>query len=109
MTSPSTEAKERFTATRRAHWDFVHRSAARALGGAYHRRLEQVYRIIVLPGLSVLELGCGEGDLLAALAPSRGVGVDFSPAGCAAARRRHPELTILEADASDLSSVDGPL
>jgi SAM-dependent methyltransferase len=108
VTSPSTEAKERFTATRRAHWDFVHRSAARGLGGAYHRRLEQVYRIIVLPGLSVLELGCGEGDLLAALSPSRGVGVDFSPAGCAAARRRHPELTILEADASDLSSVDGP-
>jgi SAM-dependent methyltransferase len=40
----------------------------------------------------VLEIGCGRGDLLAALAPSRGVGVDVSPAMVVAARERHPEL-----------------
>jgi len=28
--------------------------------------------------MKVLELGCGLGDLLAAVRPSRGVGVDFS-------------------------------
>ncbi|MGO8925437.1 MAG: hypothetical protein ACLQU3_00735 [Limisphaerales bacterium] len=32
------------------------------------------------PGLRVLEVGCGLGDLLAAVKPARGPGLDFSPA-----------------------------
>lgn len=35
-------------------------------------------RFLVPPGKRILELGCGRGDLLAALKPSYGVGVDFS-------------------------------
>ena len=37
-------------------------------------------RFLVPEGSRVLDLGCGIGDLLAALKPSIGVGVDFSPA-----------------------------
>jgi SAM-dependent methyltransferase len=69
----------------------------------YRRRLIEIYRFLVPPGLRVLELGSGTGDLLAALQPARGVGVDFSPAAIQAARARHPqiELEFLEADAHD--------
>lgn len=101
-------ARERFVAARKAHWEALHASGRSGLGGAYHRRLEEVYLNLVLPGQRVLELGCGDGDLLAALEPAPGVGVDFSAAACATARKRHPSLTILEANALDLSSIDGP-
>jgi SAM-dependent methyltransferase len=47
----------------------------------------------------VLEVGCGYGDLLAALKTERGVGVDFSPEMIRYARKRHPELHFVEADA----------
>ena len=34
-------------------------------------------QFLIPPGKRVLELGCGRGDLLAALKPSYGVGIDF--------------------------------
>jgi Glycosyl transferase family 2/Methyltransferase domain len=49
-------------------------------------------------------VGCGLGDLLAAVKPSRGVGIDFSPAMIAQARARHPELEFHDAEALDFSS-----
>jgi SAM-dependent methyltransferase len=60
----------------------------------YHRLLASVYRFHVPPGARVLEIGCGTGDLLAALSPSRGVGIDVSPRMVDEAARRHPELTF---------------
>ena len=39
----------------------------------------------------VLDLGCGDGSLLASLQPSRGVGVDVSLPTLLDARRRHPD------------------
>jgi SAM-dependent methyltransferase len=44
----------------------------------YHAYLLSVYKTLVLPNSSILELGCGSGKLLLGLNPSRGVGVDFS-------------------------------
>ena len=54
-----------------------------------------MYRFLVRPGLRVLELGCGDGDLLAALSPREGVGVDFSAAMIERARRKHPHLRFV--------------
>ncbi len=49
--------------------------------------------------MRVLEVGCGTGDLLAALKPSYGVGVDFCPAMLQRARHEHPNLQFVEGDA----------
>jgi len=73
----------------------------------YNRLLRDHYAFLIPPGERVLELGCGLGDLLAAVQPSRGVGVDFSPAMVAMAKRRHPELEFLVADAMEGPSVRG--
>ncbi len=105
-----TSAEELYRRERIAHWDEVARASdrRRGLGGAYHRRLERVYRFLVPPGQRVLELGCGRGDLLAALAPAVGVGIDFSGEMVRRAAARHPEqpeLRFLEADAQDLESL----
>jgi hypothetical protein len=51
--------------------------------------------------MRVLEVGCGSGDLLAAVRPGYGVGLDFSPAMLALARERHPGLRFIEGDAHD--------
>ena len=68
-------------------------------------------RFLVPAGQRVLDLGCGTGRLLAALEPSRGVGVDFSPAMVEEARRRHPNLEFHVGDVEDpevLDRVGGP-
>lgn len=101
-------AEEHYRAERTAHWDEVARRWGRKSGfaGAYHRRLERVYRFLVPPGRKVLEIGCGTGDLLAALEPSVGVGVDFSGEMVRRAAGRHPHLRFLEADAHEIGRLE---
>ncbi len=72
----------------------------------YHREVERVYASMIPPGASVLEIGCGLGDLLAALRPSRGIGVDFSGKTIALAKERHPNLRFECMDAHALK-LDG--
>lgn len=83
------------------HWNAVARmmDTWRGCGGYYHRRIEEVYQFIVEPGKRVVEIGCAQGDLLASLKPSYGVGVDFSSEMIARARKRYPELEFIQADA----------
>lgn len=92
---------ERYRRARVNHWDHVARQmdAWRGLGGYYHRRLAEIYRFLITPGLKVLELGCGQGDLLAAVQPERGVGIDFSCEMISRARLRHPHMHFVEQDA----------
>ena len=59
---------------------------------AYHDLIARIASFHVLPGASVLEIGCGAGDLLATLQPARGVGLDISRAMVDLARRTHPGL-----------------
>lgn len=49
----------------------------------------------------MLELGSGSGDLLAALRPARGVGVDVSEDMVELARGRHPDLEFVAAAGED--------
>jgi len=102
--SRAVSAERAYRGQRIAHWDALADGARRwwNLGGHYHKRLAAVYRFLVPPGQKVLELGCQEGDLLAAVEPSEGVGVDFSPRMIARAARRHPELRFVLADAHEL-------
>jgi SAM-dependent methyltransferase len=74
--------------------------------GYYRRRLADVYRSLIPPGARILDLGCGQGDLLASLKPSYGVGVDVSPTMIANARARFPRLHFVEADVHAFSSSE---
>ena len=68
----------------------------------YDERLERMVKFNIPPGQRVLEIGCGSGDLLAALKPSFGIGVDFSETAIANAKKRHPDLHFICGDAADL-------
>ena len=96
--------------TRINHWDAIARKTDswRGWSAAYHERLAEVYRFWIAPGQRVLELGCGRGDLLAALKPSKGVGVDFSQEMILRAKKRYPDLTFIEADCHHLEDIEGP-
>jgi len=72
----------------------------RELARHYHRLLHRRYQFLVPPGMRVLELGCSSGELLAAVEPVRGVGVDFSPAIIEQGRRRFPRLEFHVGDAA---------
>jgi SAM-dependent methyltransferase len=84
---------------RRAFYDRRAACRLRESGRFYHELLKRHYAFLVPPGQRVLELGCGIGDLLSAVRPARGVGVDFSPATIDLACKRHPHLEFQVADA----------
>ena len=68
----------------------------------FHKQIDSQLRFVVRPGSRVLDLGCGAGDTLAAMRPSRGVGVDISPEMIEHARARHPELEFQAGDVENL-------
>lgn len=72
----------------------------------YRERLIEIYRFLIPPGMKVLELGCGQGDLLAALKPSYGVGIDLSKKVVEKARAKYPQLVFQDADAHTFHSGD---
>src|SRR5436853_4804928 len=83
----------------------------RNFNSAYRADDLKFMQFLIPPGKRILELGCGRGDLLAALKPSYGVGIDFGAATIATAIARHPGLHFVLGDVEDaatLSGVEGP-
>ena len=79
----------------------------------YYDYLTRILRVRVPEGLRVLDLGCGSGDLLAALRPSVGVGIDVSAPAIREASERHggERLRFLQGDIADpavLARAGGP-
>jgi ubiquinone/menaquinone biosynthesis C-methylase UbiE len=68
---------------------------------AYRADDRKFMQFLIPPGKRVLELGCGRGDLLAALKPSWGVGIDFGAETIAAAAARYPDLHFVLGDVED--------
>ncbi|MGJ3243113.1 MAG: glycosyltransferase [Opitutales bacterium] len=90
------------------HFDWVarHHQRVRRRQRGFHRQLAWLFRFHVPAGARVLECGCGRGDLLAALDPEEGVGIDISPAMIDQARERladRPNLTFTTASAADFA------
>ncbi len=69
----------------------------------YYKEIERFYSFNIPQNASVLEIGCGIGQLLASLNPSRGVGIDISECMIKKAKLKYPDLTFYVADAETLS------
>ena len=83
----------------------------REFNAAYHEDDRKFMQFLIPHGKRVLELGCGRGDLLAALKPSYGVGIDFGAETIAKANARHPDLYFVLGDVEDpatLAGIEGP-
>jgi glycosyltransferase involved in cell wall biosynthesis/SAM-dependent methyltransferase len=81
----------------------------KARNAYYYRSIEALCRRFIPPGSRVLELGCGTGDLLAALSPDpkASLGIDISPETVARARPKHPGLAFAVGDAEALELPAG--
>jgi SAM-dependent methyltransferase len=79
----------------------------------YYDYLSGLFEARIPEGQRVLDLGCGTGDLLAALKPSFGVGIDVASRAVEAARQNQSatSLQFFEGDAADrrlLGQLKGP-
>ncbi len=87
-----------------ATWREYYRKAAEppahpAARDFLHRDLQEALARLIPSDASVLEVGCGGGDLLAALPNERRHGIDYLPEVVAQARQRHPHITFEVGDA----------
>jgi SAM-dependent methyltransferase len=104
LAQPLDPKHSEYTRNRQQYWDAYAQEPPgirSAIRGYYRHRLTGVYQFLISPAARVLELGCGKGDLLAALRPSYGAGVDFSAAAIKEARSKYPQLHFIEADVHD--------
>ena len=69
----------------------------------YHKTIEKQFRFIIPEGSTVLELGCSTGDLLNAVNPKKGIGVDFSETAIKIAKEKYPHLEFHLADTINYS------
>ncbi len=71
-------------------------TAPQAGARAYRRLLAHYYNLLIPADASVLEIGCGSGELLAQLRTAKKVGVDLSATQLDAARARLPEAEFFQ-------------
>jgi hypothetical protein len=69
----------------------------------YYDSIKRLLRFIVEPQQRVLELRCQTGNLLSAVEPSHGVGVEISSELVANAQKNHPRLQFVCSDPEDFS------
>jgi len=74
----------------------------------YYDSLKALFRSRIPVGASVLEIGCGTGDLLAALKPSAGRGTDVSAAMISLAKAKHADRVDLCFEREDIFETDQP-
>jgi 2-polyprenyl-3-methyl-5-hydroxy-6-metoxy-1,4-benzoquinol methylase len=96
---------ESYSRERQQYWEDYARSSAKwaAMRSYYQSRLAELYRLSVPPGMRILELGCGDGSLLAKLEPSYGLGIDLSTQLIERARTKYPALHFESGDVSGLT------
>ena len=78
--------------------------------GYFYKNDRSYMQFLVGDGKRILELGCGTGQLLNALNPSYGVGVDLSINMISAAKKNYPNLEFVQGDLEDealISSLQG--
>ena len=71
----------------------------------YQKTIERQFAFIIPEGSTVLEVGCSTGDLLNAVKPGKGIGVDFAPTAIEIAKQKYPYLEFHLADAVDFTTV----
>ena len=71
-------------------------------GRTFHNEDIKFLREIIPQDSKILELGCGNGQLLASLNPKHGLGIDFSKKLISEAKNNYSKLDFIEADIEKL-------
>jgi len=79
------------------------RDSWKAKNRYYYEQLEKLHQFIIPKDSSVLEIGCGTGDLLKSLGVKKGVGIDISEEMVTIAMGKYPEYTFRVMDAENIN------
>jgi len=90
--SPEVRHRNQLRDFQQSHYESIRKSARKHR--YFYSYLQRLFSRLVLPRQSILDVGCGNGQLLASLAPSRGVGIDVTPAALEQARAAFKNLTF---------------
>jgi ubiquinone/menaquinone biosynthesis C-methylase UbiE len=71
----------------------------------YYDTIKAIYRERIPADAAVLEVGCGTGDVLAAIPARRSVGIDISPEMIRIAAIKHPDLEWHAVTTAELNSI----
>ncbi len=93
MTPPLGRLSEAHLETIRTHFD-QESSAPTGAARSYGRLLAHYYNLLIPPDASVLEIGCGDGGLLAQIRARKKTGIDLSSGQIDRARERLPDATF---------------
>jgi len=90
------------------HYDALasQRDAFRSKNPYYYERLHAEYRYLIPQGKKVMEVGCGTGELLNALEPCFGVGVDVSKEMIRVAEGKFAQLRFYAGEVADIEEDD---
>lgn len=91
MNSPSNRKKQIIDSVEK---NFDHIKQFTFFNRKFHLQDQKYHQFLIEPHLKVLEIGCGNGDLLASINPCVGVGIDLSHKMIAFAQKRHPNLSF---------------
>lgn len=94
MTAPLGRLSKEHIASVRSHFD-SRPSTTPPAGRSYRRLLAGYYNLLIPPSASVLEIGCGDGELLSLIRARRKTGIDLSETQLVRARARMPDGTFL--------------
>jgi len=72
----------------------------------YHQRLQNLYQFIIPKGARVLQVGCNNGYLLAAVEPSYGVGVDGDHKAIEIAQQTFAHLHFIAGNISEIKITE---
>jgi ubiquinone/menaquinone biosynthesis C-methylase UbiE len=98
MQMPENSTAEKVRAYYNENYEKVNKSKLR--NSSYYEELKRFLQSVVLPNQKVLDIGCGNGDLLASLGAKEGVGIDLSEKMIESARKKHnnPSLHFVVGD-----------
>lgn len=80
----------------RSHWKKKHKY--------YYKKITEYFKFFVPENHSVLEVGSGDGELLSALKPKRGLGIDASPVFVEMAKKNYSHLEFQHTFAETFST-----
>ncbi len=99
--------KKEYTRDRAKFWDkiWLKHGIKRGLGGYYHKRLAKVYQFLIPENASILEIGCGNGKLLASLKGNNKTGIDFSREAIKLATENYDDSEFIHSAVLDFNST----
>ena len=84
-------------------WDEIADKKITRFSKFYKDTITKTYKFLIPEESRILEIGSGHGDLLAALKPSHGVGIDVSENMVRLAKEKNPNINFYQMDAENFN------